>query len=614
MSPELEAKLKDMPDSPGIYQFKNDKGKVIYVGKALNLKNRVRSYFHGNVDSPKTLALVSKIADLELIVTDNEIEALVLENNLIKEFKPRYNVNLKDDKSFPYIKVTNEPYPRIFPTRRIIKDGSKYFGPYTEVRNMKSSLRMINQIFKIRSCRLIITEESIEKKKFKVCLDYHIGKCDGPCEGLISSKEYAEMVSEVVKLLRGKTDDLINDLNIRMQILVDNLEFEKAAEIRDKLDQLNAISAKQKVVSDDFEDRDVITTAFEGKDSACSIFNIRNGKLVGKKQLHLGIEINEEIEVINTSAIKFYYNELVEVPNEILLEASPNDEEALTNWLEQKGGHKVKFLVPQRGSLKSLVKMCKQNSVYQLKEIQMQKMKHEGQIPYPVAALQRDLRLKELPKTIECFDISNLQGTDTVASMVVFEDGKPKKSHYRKFIINSVEGPDDFQSMREVIYRRYSKLKEENTPLPDLIMVDGGKGQLSSAIEILDQLGFVKYNIIGLAKRLEEVFFPGNSEPESIPKTSSGLKLLQHIRDEAHRFAITFHRNRRSKRTIKTELTDIKGIGPSSAETLLRELGSLAAVKNADNDTLIKLIGKKKTDILIEYFSNNNLTKTEPVQ
>jgi excinuclease ABC subunit C len=465
---------------------------------------------------------------------------------------------------------------------------------------------MINQIFKIRSCNLNITKESIEKKKFKVCLDFHIGKCDGPCEGLISFKDYAEMVSEVIKLLRGKTDDLIQELNERMHNLVENLEFEKAAVIRDKLEQLNAISAKQKVVSDDFEDRDVITTVYEGKESACSIFNIRNGKLVGKKQLHLSVEMNEEIDEINTSAIKFYYNELVEVPNEILLETAPNDEKALIEWLQQKAEHKVRFIIPQRGNLRSLVKMCKQNALYQLKEIQVQKMKYEGKTPYAVAALQRDLRLKVLPKKIECFDISNLQGTDTVASMVVFEEGKPKKSLYRKFIINSVDGPDDFQSMREVIYRRYSKLKEDNAILPDLIMVDGGKGQLSSAIEVLDELGYKEYNIIGLAKRLEEVFYPQNSEPESIPKTSLGLKLLQQIRDEAHRFAITFHRNRRSKRTIKTELTDIKGIGPSTAQILLKELGSLAAVRIANKDTLNKLIGRKKTDILIKHFSEYN--------
>jgi excinuclease ABC subunit C len=603
MSPDLESKLKELPENPGIYQFKNDKGKVIYVGKARNLRNRVRSYFHSSVDSPKTIALVSKITDLELIVTDNEIEALVLENNLIKQFKPRYNVNLKDDKSFPYIKVTNEPFPRIYPTRRVIRDGSKYFGPYTDVKNMKYSLRMINQIFKIRNCKLDITQAAIEKKKFKICLEYHIGKCGGPCEGLVSEIEYSDMVSEVIKLLRGKTDDLIKELNFKMQECVQNLEFEKAAELRDKIGKLSSISSKQKVVSEDLNDRDVISVAYEGKDSACSIFNIRNGKIVGKKQLHLGIEITQDLQEIYTAAIEFYYNEYVEIPDEILLEMEPADQDTLSEWLAQKAGHKVKFIIPQRGNLKSLVHMCRENANYQLKEIQIQKMKTEGHIPYPVSALQRDLRLKELPKKIECFDISNLQGSDTVASMVVFEDGKPKKSLYRKFIINSVDGPDDFQSMREVITRRYSRLKEENTPLPDLIMVDGGKGQLSSAIEVLNEIGFKNYNIIGLAKRLEEVFFPGNSDPESIPKTSSGLKLLQQVRDEAHRFAITFHRTRRSKRTIKTELTDIKGIGPATAGLLLKELGSLEAVKTAVPETLVKLVGKKKTDIIMNYFS-----------
>jgi len=551
MSPDLESKLKELPESPGIYQFKNDKGKVIYVGKARNLRNRVRSYFHSSVDSPKTIALVSKITDLELIVTDNEIEALVLENNLIKQFKPRYNVNLKDDKSFPYIKVTNELFPRIYPTRRVIRDGSKYFGPYTDVKNMKYSLRMINQIFKIRNCKLDKTQNAIEKKKFKICLEYHIGKCGGPCEGLVSEIEYSDMVSEVIKLLRGKTDDLIKELNFKMQECVQNLEFEKAAELRDKIGKLSSISAKQKVVSEDLNDRDVISVAYEGKDSACSIFNIRNGKIVGKKQLHLGIEITQDLQEIYTAAIEFYYNEYVEIPDEILLEMEPADKDTLSEWLTQKAGHKVKFIIPQRGNLKSLVHMCRENANYQLKEIQIQKMKTEGHIPYPVSALQRDLRLKDLPKKIECFDISNLQGSDTVASMVVFEDGKPKKSLYRKFIINSVDGPDDFQSMREVITRRYSRLKEEKTPLPDLIMVDGGKGQLSSAIEVLNELEFKNYNIIGLAKRLEEVFFPGNSDPESIPKTSSGLKLLQQVRDEAHRFAIKYHREKRGKDLIK---------------------------------------------------------------
>ncbi len=608
MNELLESKLKYLPDNPGVYQFLNNNGKVIYVGKARNLKNRVRSYFHNGVTSPKTAALVSKINDVQLIVTDNEIEALVLENNLIKDLKPRYNVNLKDDKSYPYIKVTKEPYPRIYPTRRVIKDGAKYFGPYTDVKNMKSSLRMINQIFKIRSCKLNIDQESIDKKKFKVCLDYHIKKCDGPCEGLISEIAYNEMVNEVTKVLKGRTDDLIKELNLRMQKNVEELEFEKAAELRDRINQLQVISNKQKVVSDDFEDRDIISIAFEGKDSACSIFNIRSGKIVGKKQLKLGIEEGEELPDIYEAAVRFYYSEMVEIPKEIVMETEPADMETLLNWLNLRSTRKTKFVIPKRGNLLSLVKMCKENANLQLKEIQLQKMKNEGHVPYVLKALQRDLRLNVLPKKIECFDISNLQGTDTVASMVVFEDGKPKKSLYRKFIIKTVEGPDDFSSMREVINRRYSKLMAENQPLPELIMVDGGKGQLSSAVEILDELGFNNYNIIGLAKRLEEVFFPGNSEPESIPKTSSGLKLLQQVRDEAHRFAITFHRVRRSKRTFTTELTDIKGIGNLTAQTLLKEIGSIEEIKNSDIEKLSNVVGKKKAEIIFNHFQKNGIS------
>jgi excinuclease ABC subunit C len=604
MNSKLETNLKNLPASPGVYQFINKNGKVIYVGKAKNLRNRVRSYFQENPGSAKTVAMVSKIDDLQLVVTDSELEALILENNFIKELMPRYNVTLKDDKSFPFIKVTNELFPRIYPTRKVFNDGSKYFGPYTDVRSMRGSLKMINQIFKIRSCKLDLTEKNIADKKFKVCLDYHIKKCDGPCENLISANAYNEMVDEVIKLLKGKTDDLIKDLKSRMQSAVENLEFEKAAELRDKIDQLNSISSKQKIVNDDDEDRDIFAVAYEGKDSTCAVFNIRSGKLIGKKQLKLAIEEGEELSNIYSAAIKFYYVDQVEIPREVIVEITPEDSDALTEWLRMKSNRKTKIFVPQRGDLKSLVKMCKENAILQLKEIQLQKMKNLGNVSYSVSALQRDLRLKTLPRKIECFDISNLQGTDTVASMVVFEDGKPKKSLYRKFIINSVEGPDDFSSMREVIERRYTRLKEEAQPLPDLIMVDGGKGQLSSAVEILDNLGFTNYNIIGLAKRLEEVFLPDKSDPELIPKTSSGLKLLQQVRDEAHRFAITFHRERRSKRTIKSELTDIKGIGTSIAKKLLETFGSVDSIKKAAGDDLVKVIGKKKTELLLQYFNN----------
>jgi excinuclease ABC subunit C len=599
---DLNNKLKTLPTRPGVYQFKDDKDKVIYVGKARNLKSRVRSYFHGNATNAKTIALVKKIKDVELVVTDSEIEALVLENNLIKELKPRYNIDLKDDKSFPFIKVTNEPYPQVYSTRQVIKDGSKYFGPYTSVKSMKSALRMINQIFKIRSCKYDINELTIAKKKYKLCLDYHINKCDGPCEGLISEREYNEMVQEVIKLLRGKTDDLIKELETKMQKASSALDFEKAGEIRDKLEQLKTISSKQKIVSNDFIDRDVISIAYEDNDSACSIFNIRSGKLVGKKQLRLSLKGGEDLPEIYNSIVKFYYGEHTEIPKEILFETEPIDSDLLKQWLNLRAEKKVKFVIPQRGELRSLVNMCKQNAILQLKEIQIQKMKKEGQVPFAVAALQRDLRLTHLPKKIECFDISNLQGTDSVASMVVFADGKPKKSLYRKFIIQDVEGPDDFASMQEVIRRRYTRVLKNEQPLPDLIMVDGGKGQLSSAVAILNNLGLKQIPIIGLAKRLEEVFFPRKSEAESIAKTSSGLKLLQQIRDEAHRFAITFHRKRRNKRTFTSELTTIKGIGPSTAQMLLKQLGSVSTIKKESLEKIAAVVGKKKAEIIFKYF------------
>jgi excinuclease ABC subunit C len=599
---DLNNKLKTLPTRPGVYQFKDDKDKVIYVGKARNLKSRVRSYFHGSATNAKTIALVKKIKDVELVVTDSEIEALVLENNLIKELKPRYNIDLKDDKSFPFIKVTNEPYPQVYSTRQVIKDGSKYFGPYTSVKSMKSALRMINQIFKIRSCKYDINELTIAKKKYKLCLDYHINKCDGPCEGLISEREYNEMVQEVIKLLRGKTDDLIKELETKMQKASSALDFEKAGEIRDKLEQLKTISSKQKIVSNDFIDRDVISVAYEGNDSACSIFNIRSGKLVGKKQLRLNLKGGEDLPEIYNSIVKFYYGEHTEIPKEILFETEPIDSDLLKQWLNLRAEKKVKFVIPQRGELRSLVNMCKQNAILQLKEIQIQKMKKEGQVPFAVAALQRDLRLTHLPKKIECFDISNLQGTDSVASMVVFADGKPKKSLYRKFIIQDVEGPDDFASMQEVIRRRYTRVLKNEQPLPDLIMVDGGKGQLSSAVAILNDLGLKQIPIIGLAKRLEEVFFPRKSEAESIAKTSSGLKLLQQIRDEAHRFAITFHRKRRNKRTFTSELTTIKGIGPSTAQMLLKQLGSVSTIKKESLEKIAAVVGKKKAEIIFKYF------------
>ncbi len=603
MNEQIKDKLEYLPSLPGIYQFLNDKGKVIYVGKAKILKNRVRSYFHKNIDSPKTEILVSKINDLQIIVTDSEIEALVLENNLIKEFKPRYNVLLKDDKSFPYIRITNELFPQIFPTRNVVKDGSRYFGPYTDVKNMRNSLRLITKIFKIRSCKFDLTKEAVEKKKYKICLDFHIKKCEGPCEGLVNAEEYNTLVNQAVKVFRGKSDELLDELKKQMNEASGNLEFEKAAELRDRLDQLQVYTSKQKVVSTDTEDRDIISAAFEGKDVSATVLNIRAGKLVGKRQLTLIAEENETTANIYGAILKFYYDEFIEVPKEIVIESEPEDSETLLVWLNSKAIKKTKFTIPQRQSeAKSLLVMCKQNAILALKDIQLQKMKKEGNVPYVLSALQRDLRLKKLPRLIECFDNSNIQGSDAVASMVVFEDGKPKKSLYRKFIIKTVEGVDDFASMREIIQRRYSRVIDEKLPFPDLIMVDGGKGQLSSAISSLEELGIKNFEIIGLAKRLEEVFLPGESEAQSIPKTSSSLKLLQHIRDEAHRFAITFHRDRRSKRTLTTELIEIKGIGEKIAQKLLSDFGSLEKIKSASTEELEKVIGSSKAKLISDFY------------
>ena len=383
------------------------------------------------------------------------------------------------------------------------------------------------------------------------------------------------------------------------------LSFEKAAEIRDRIEQLQVYSSKQKIVTNDFTDRDIIGCASEGKDVSATILNVRNGKLVGKRQFNLSAEANEELDQIYSAVIKFYYSEYVELPKEIVLEVLPSDSETLIEWFKEKESKEPKFIVPQRKSeTKSLLEMCRQNAILQLKEIQLQRMKKDGNVPYVLAALKRDLRLKNLPKRIECFDISNLQGTDTVASLVVFVDGKPKKSEYRKFIINEVDGPNDFASMMEVIRRRYTRIIDEKKLLPDLIMVDGGKGQLSSAIKVLKEINMPEFEIIGLAKRLEEVFLPEHSEAQTIPRTSSSIKLLQHLRDEAHRFAITFHRQRRDKRTFTTELTEIKGIGNSIAAKLLTEFENINSIKTAAKEDLEKVIGKSKAELIFNHYRN----------
>lgn len=609
MNEKLKFKLENLPNSCGVYQFKDEKGKIIYVGKAKNLKARVRSYFNASIDSPKTLALSKKIFDIDIIVTDNEIEALILENNLIKELQPKYNINLKDDKTYPFIRVTKEEYPRIFATRDVVNDGSRYFGPFVDVKNMKSSLRMIASVFKVRSCSLPLTDENINKKKYKVCLDYHIKKCDGPCEGLISKEDYNKQIAEAVKALEGKIDELIANLEIEMSKAAENLEFEKAAELRDKIFKLKIYSEKQRIVSNDFANRDIFAIAREDKEVACAIFIVRNGKLIGKRQIRLIANKEHDLSETYSSAVKFYYSQPVDIPEEIIVEAELEDQNILAEWLSKKGNKNkpVKITLPDFSEeIKGIFKLCKNNAELQLGEILLQKLKRDEVVPRQLLSLKRDLRLTKVPKIIECFDISNLQYSDIVASLIVFENAKPKKSEYRKFAIKTTSGPDDFASMREVIKRRYSRLLNENRRLPDLIMVDGGKGQLNAAIEVLSELGLNNIPIIGLAKKLEEIYFPYLEDPQTLPKTSSSLKLLQQIRDEAHRFAITFHRQKRNKRIFSTELTMIPGIGEKLAQKLLKEFGSVDGVKNADEEKLKKTVGEKKARIIKEYFSTKS--------
>ncbi len=603
---ELKEKLDNLPRSPGVYQFKSAEGKIIYVGKAKVLRNRVRSYFQkGHNHDPKTKVMVTKIADLEVIVTDSEMEALILENTLIKKLKPRYNIDLRDDKSYPYIVVTKEPFPRVYVTRKLKQDGSRYYGPYTDVKTMRYALKSVRDIFQIRSCRLPLTTETIAKRKWKVCLDYHIGKCGGPCEGFVSSDEYNEMISQVESLLKGKTRNLIRELTDEMSIFSEKLEFEKAGITKRKIDAIKVYSEKQKMVSLELIERDIIAAVSEDDDGCGVIFKVRDGKLVGKQHFYLSnVAGRSESDMIQTLIERYYVNTDY-IPPEIYLSADPVEMEFIESLARARRGRDIKIEIPTEGEDLKLIKMCRANAKFMLDELRIQREKGKETVPHTLQALQRDLRLPAPPRRIECFDNSNIQGSDPVASMVVFVDGKPKKSEYRKFKIKTVVGPDDFASMEEVIERRYLRVMNEGGQFPDLVVVDGGKGQLSSALETLRLIGLDNQPIIGLAKRLEEVFLPGENESILLPRTSSALRLLQHIRDEAHRFAITFHRSLREKRVISTQLTNIDGIGETRATRLLRHFGSVKKVQAASLEEIAGIVGMKAAQKIKSYLGSN---------
>ncbi len=579
---ELKEKLENIPRSPGVYIFKDKSKKVIYVGKAVILRNRVRSYFQsGRIDDPKSRRLRTKIHDLETIVTDSEIEALILEANLIKEYKPRYNVNLKDDKSFPYIRVTNEKFPRIFPTRRIIKDGSKYFGPYTDVGSMRSLLKTIKRIFPIRSCNLDLTEVNITARKFKVCLYYYIKKCMGPCEGLIDEEEYGQIVKNIIDFINGRDRIILEELTQKMEKYATSLQFERAARIRDQIQAIKEFQYRQKVITPEEIDRDLFVAYAEDNDACGVVFKVRQGRVIGRQHFYLdGVEGETLDRVLSHLVIRFYMHADF-IPNEIYLPIPLEDGANIEKWLSEKIRSKVQILFPQRGEKAKLLKMAYQNAKLLLQELKLKKMKDKDYIPHSVRALQRDLRLASPPLRIEAFDISNILGTDATASLVTFVNGQPHKNDYRRFKIRTKTTPDDFAMMAEAIERRYSRQLKEKQPLPDLILVDGGKGQLSAATEILTKLNLQDQPIIALAKRLDEVFVPGASDAQNIPKTSSGLRLLQHIRDEAHRFAIDYHRKLRGKRSVYSELNDIEGIGEKRKKQLIHHFASLKNLKAA---------------------------------
>lgn len=611
-SSQLDDKLANLPARPGVYQHKDEKGTVIYVGKAKNLRNRVRSYFQESRPREGRLGiLISKIRDLEIIVTDTEAEALILENNLIKKLKPRYNVSLRDDKTYPYICIKNEPFPRIFPTRKVRRDGSKYFGPYTDVKSMKVMLQTIRMIFKIRTCSLNLAPKPIAAGKYQVCLEYHINKCAGPCVGYQAEDAYDNTIRQIEQLLNGHTRELISLLEDEMKRLAGDKKYEEAAALRDQVQAIKKYSAKQRMISQDFVDRDLFALVMDRElNAACGVLlKVREGKVIGRQHKYLRpIDDLEEADLMQ-SFVEHYYTEATFFPEEVLLTAMPASPEPLEELLRNERGKKVVLKVPERGDKAGLLRMVEANAKLLLDEYRIQKEKQEeGRIPHAVKTLKEDLYLKELPRRIECFDISHLSGTGTVASCVVFEDGRPKKSEYRTFKIRSVEGkPDDFESMREVLSRRYGRLLEENGPWPSLVVIDGGKGQLSSAVEALTKVDvYGRFPVVGLAKRLEEVFFPGDQDSIHIPKTSASLQLLQRIRNEAHRFAITFQRKQRAKTTLHSALHDIPGVGEKTARKLLKHFGSVKRVQEAPIEHLEPVIGKAAARKVSAFFTDQS--------
>ncbi|HDQ44382.1 MAG TPA: excinuclease ABC subunit C [bacterium] len=595
MNVTIAEKIRRVPKRPGVYLLKDARGKILYVGKARMLASRLRSHFHPGRDEERRHALMmARVADFETIVTDSEVEALILEANFVKEHRPRYNVNLKDDKSYPYIRVTAETFPRVFVTRKIVRDGSRYYGPYTDVQTLRRIMAAIRRIFTIRTCKLQITDESIRDRRHSVCLMYHIGRCGGPCEGHVAKQEYGRAVERVVRFIEGKNTDLVNDLTERMTQLAAKERFEEAAVVRDQIRYVEHFQRRQKVVDARATDRDILAVASEGRDACGVVFTVRDGKMINRQHFYLaGTEEKTSREIMN-AFLEQYYLRTDFVPPEIFLSEPPTDEAGIACWLGRRRGRPVTLHIPKRGDKARLMDMCRKNTRLLLDELCQQRSARAPRISAAVEALQRDLGLPNPPIRIEAFDNSNTQGGDPVAAMVVFENGKPRKSEYRKYKVKTVRGIDDYASMAEIVERRIGRLVREGGRMPDLILVDGGKGQLSAATGVLGKFALEDLPVVGLAKHLEEIYRPGIADPQTLPRSSPGLRLLQQVRDEAHRFAVSYHRSLRSKRTVRSKLDDIPGIGEKRRKALLRAFGSLEGVRNASPDALARVDGMNR--------------------
>lgn len=596
----LKEKISELPKGPGVYQYFDENGVIIYIGKAKNLKNRVLSYLNKNNQLGKTRVLVSKIQDLKYIVVKSEQDALLLENNLIKQYKPKYNILLKDDKSYPWICIKKEPFPRVFITRRMIRDGSEYFGPYTSGRFAHTLIALIKSLYKLRTCNLALNTKSICEGKFRVCLEYHIGNCLGPCVSKMQENDYDEFINQIRNILKGNLSSVIDVMTCKMKEFSNTLQYEKAAEMKEALEAVKTYQSRSTIVRTTINDTDVFSYAEDDKYAYINYLRIVHGAVIQVHTIELEKKIDEEREELLSFAI-YETRQLV----------NSNSKEIIVPFYPDIQLEGVQYFIPQKGDKKQLLDLSERNvSYYKMDKERQRDLKKEDSKFSVLKTIKTELKLPTLPHRIECFDNSNIQGTNSVASCVVFIDGKPAKREYRKFHVKTVVGADDFASMEEIIYRRYYRVLDEGLELPDLIVIDGGKGQLHSAVNSLKELDlYGKVPILGLAKQMEEIYFPEDKDSYLLGKNSIALKTLMHIRDEAHRFGITFHRKLREKAQINSILNEIKGIGESTEIKLLQQFKSIENIKKATKEELEKVAGAKRANILFEYFKNSGNVK-----